>query len=146
MEQCWAFVDNGDVFNEDTAFLLYVDAKAKNVEEVRELMIPRIQDFFLILVSSQDWLELNVDDVKNLLSSNYIRINCEMEVFMSAVRWLKYDWTNRDKNKYEVLSCVRFGNIAPWQLVDIKRNPENPEFMELAKDSAICKLIDDGLA
>ncbi|KAJ3626674.1 hypothetical protein MTP99_017153 [Tenebrio molitor] len=146
VEQCWAFVDNGDVFNEDTAFLLYVDAKAKNVEEVRELMIPRIQDFFLILVSSQDWLELNVDDVKNLLSSNYIRINCEMEVFMSAVRWLKYDWTNRDKNKYEVLSCVRFGNIAPWQLVDIKRNPENPEFMELAKDSAICKLIDDGLA
>lgn len=70
----------------------------------------------------------------------------EMEVFMSAVRWLKHDWENRDKHKYDVLSCVRFGNIAPWQLVDIKRNPENPDFMELAKDPVICKMIDDGLA
>lgn len=69
-----------------------------------------------------------------------------MEVFMSAVRWLKYDWSSRDKYKYEILDCVRFGNIAPWQLVDIKRNPENPDFMELAKDPSICKMIDDGLA
>lgn len=65
---------------------------------------------------------------------------------MSAVRWLKHDWQNRDKHKYEVLECIRFGNIAPWQLVDIKRNPENPDFMELAKDLRICKMIDDGLS
>lgn len=69
-----------------------------------------------------------------------------MEVFMSAVRWLKHDWISRDKHKFDVLSCVRFGNIAPWQLVDIKRNPDNPDFMELAKDPVICKMIDDGLA
>ncbi|XP_044754523.1 uncharacterized protein LOC123313627 [Coccinella septempunctata] len=146
MEQCWAFIDNVEVFSEDTAFFLYMDAKSKGYEEVQELMLPRIQGFFLMLVSSQDWLELQVEDVKNLLQSNYICVNCEMEVFMSAVRWLKHDWANRDKFKYEVLSCVRFGNIAPWQLVDIKRNPENPDFMELAKDPVICKMIDDGLA
>lgn len=116
------------------------------MEEVRELMVPRIQEFFLILVSSQDWLELDVDDVKNLLSSNYIQVNCEMEIFMSAIRWLKYDWDNRDKYKFDVLNCVRFGNIIPWQLVDIKRNADNPEYIDVAKDPAICKLIDDGLA
>ncbi|XP_030768375.1 uncharacterized protein LOC115891916 [Sitophilus oryzae] len=146
VEQCWAFIDNMDVFNEDTAFLLYMDAKKRSLPEVKELMLPRIKAFFLILVSSQEWLDLEVEDVRNLLKSNYISINCEMEVFMSAVRWLKYDWQNRDKYKYEVLECVRFGNIAPWQLVDIKRNPENPDFMELAKDLRICKMIDDGLA
>ncbi|KAJ8918581.1 hypothetical protein NQ315_013086 [Exocentrus adspersus] len=146
VEQCWAFIDHADVFNEDTAFLLYMDAKEKNLPEVRELMLPRIQGFFLMLVSSQNWLELELDDVKNLLMSNYICVNCEMEIFMSAVRWLKHDWSNRDKHKYEVLDCVRFGNIAPWQLVDIKRNPENPDFMELARDPRICKMIDDGLA
>ncbi|ERL95101.1 hypothetical protein D910_12371, partial [Dendroctonus ponderosae] len=138
VEQCWAFIDNVDVFNEDTAFLLYMDAKKRNLPEVKELMLPRIQLFFLMLVSSQDWLELEVDDIKNLLN--------EMEIFMSAVRWLKHDWQNRDKYKYEVLDCIRFGNIAPWQLVDIKRNPENPDFMDLAKDLRICKMIDDGLA
>ncbi|XP_056633895.1 uncharacterized protein LOC130443346 [Diorhabda sublineata] len=146
VEQCWAFIDNMDVFSEDTAFLLYMDSKEKNLPEVRELMMPRIQGFFLMLVSSQNWLELEVEDVKNFLNSNYICVNCEMEVFMSAVRWLKHDWANRDHYKYDVLECVRFGNIAPWQLVDIKRNPENPDFLELAKDPRICKMIDDGLA
>lgn len=68
-----------------------------------------------------------------------------MEIFMSAVRWLKHDWKNRDCFKYEVLECVRFGNIAPWQLVDIKKNSENPDFLELANDAKICKMIDDGL-
>lgn len=75
MEQCWAFIDNTEVFTEGTAFLLYMDAKVKGLPEVRELMLPRIQGFFLMLVSSQDWLELDVDDVKSLLSSNYICIN-----------------------------------------------------------------------
>ncbi|XP_050304340.1 uncharacterized protein LOC126741912 [Anthonomus grandis grandis] len=146
VEQCWALIDQIDVFNEDTAFLLYMDAKKRNLPEVMELMLPRIQNFFLMLVSSQDWLELDVDDIKNLLSSNYISVNCEMEIFMSAVRWLKHDWQERDKHKYDVLTCVRFGNIAPWQLVDIKRNPENPDFLQLATDQKICKMIDDGLS
>lgn len=165
IEQCWAFIDNQDVFSEDTAFLLYVDAKEKNLPEVRELMLPRIQKFFLMLVSSQDWLELELEDVQNFLQSNYICVNwyikkklvcvllfykkfkfSEMEIFMSAVRWLKHDWESRDQYKVQLLSSVRFGNIAPWQLVDIKRNPDNPDFKELAKDPDICKMIDDGLA
>lgn len=75
VEQCWAFIDNIEVFNEDTAFLLYMDAKRRNLPEVKELMLPRIQHFFLMLVSSQDWLELDVDDIKNMLKSNYIAIN-----------------------------------------------------------------------
>lgn len=75
MEQCWAFIDNVEVFSEDTAFFLYMDAKTKGYEEVQELMLPRIQGFFLMLVSSQDWLELQVEDVKNMLQSNYICVN-----------------------------------------------------------------------
>lgn len=75
MEQCWAFIDNSDVFSEDTAFLLYMDAKARDLPEVKELMLPRIQGFFLMLVSSQDWLELDLEDVMAILSSNYIRVS-----------------------------------------------------------------------
>lgn len=139
-------MDNVEVFNEDTAFLLYMDGKEKGIPEVQELMVPRIQKFFLVLVSSQNWLDLDFEDVTTFLTSNYIRINCEMEIFMAAVRWLKHDWGKRHKAKFDVMKCVRFGNIAPWQLVDIKRNPENPEFLEIAGDPCICKLIDDGLA
>ena len=70
----------------------------------------------------------------------------EMEVFMSAVRWLMYDWDYREKFIAEVMGCVRFGLIAPQQLVDIRRNPENPEFVEIASSPQIQQFIEDGLA
>lgn len=173
-EQCWAFIDNDELFSEDTAFLLYLEAKKVRNTAVMELMVPRIMKFFLMLVSTKDFLDLAVDELCLLLRSNYISVNryfdeitmtlvsnrsipifvsfefwnttSEMEVLMSAVRWLMHDWANRKENMLEVLKCVRFGLIAPWQLVDVKRNPENPEFMELMSSPDVQKMVDDGLA
>lgn len=145
-EQCWAFIDNNDLFSEDTAFLLYLEARKIGNTAVMELMVPRIMKFFLMLVSTKDFLELAVDELCLLLKSNYICVNSEMEVLMSAVRWLMHDWENRKKTMLDVLKCVRFGLIAPWQLVDVKRNPENPEFMELMSCPEVQKMVDDGLA
>ncbi|XP_047344829.1 uncharacterized protein LOC124947140 [Vespa velutina] len=145
-EQCWAFIDNNELFSENTAFILYMEAKKINNTAVMELMVPRIMKFFLMLVSTKDFLELSVDELCLLLKSNYICVNSEMEILMSAVRWLMHDWENRKKHMLEVLKCVRFGLIAPWQLVDVKRNPENPEFMELMSYPEIQKMVDDGLA
>ncbi|XP_043787863.1 uncharacterized protein LOC122712356 [Apis laboriosa] len=145
-EQCWAFIDNDELFSEDTAFLLYLEAKKVRNTAVMELMVPRIMKFFLMLVSTKDFLDLAVDELCLLLKSNYISVNSEMEVLMSAVRWLMHDWANRKENMLEVLKCVRFGLIAPWQLVDVKRNPENPEFMELMSSPDVQKMVDDGLA
>ncbi|KAK1133722.1 hypothetical protein K0M31_011516 [Melipona bicolor] len=145
-EQCWAFIDNDELFTEDTAFLLYLEAKKVGNTAVMELMVPRIMKFFLMLVSTRDFLQLSVDELCLLLKSNYICVNSEMEVLMSAVRWLMHDWANRKQHMLEVLKCVRFGLIAPWQLVDVKRNPENPEFMELMSSPEVQKMVDDGLA
>ncbi|CAL1681888.1 unnamed protein product [Lasius platythorax] len=145
-EQCWAFIDNDELFSEDTAFLLYLEAKKIGNTAVMELMVPRIMKFFLMLVSTKDFLELSVDELCLLLKSNYICVNSEIEVLMSAVRWLMHDWNERKQHMLEVLKCVRFGLIAPWQLVDVKRNPENPEFMELMAYPEVQKMVDDGLA
>lgn len=144
-EQCWLFINNIKVFNEDTAFLLYIEAKHKNNQKIQEVMIRRIQNFFLVLVSSQDWLDLDCEDVIRLLSSNYIKINCEMEIFMAAVRWLQYDWDNRKDLKFKVLDCVRFRYMSSLQLINLKHNPENRVFNELAQDPYICKLIQNAL-
>lgn len=65
---------------------------------------------------------------------------------MSAVRWLRHDWSTREDDVIEIIDCVRFGNVAPWQLVDIKRNPDNPEFLKVAEQPEVTKMIDDGLA
>lgn len=74
-EQCWAFLDSEEVFCEDTAFMLYIEAKRLLLDPIKELMIPRIRNFFLMLVSSQDFVELNIEEVCVLLSSNYIAVN-----------------------------------------------------------------------
>ncbi|KAK6637755.1 hypothetical protein RUM44_008177 [Polyplax serrata] len=145
-EQCWAFVDCEDLFVEDTAFILYLEAKKYGISAIMELMIPRIMKFFLTLVSSKDFLELQLDEVFVLLSSNYISVHSEIEVFMSAVRWLWHDWKERKECLEQVMSCVRFGLIAPWQLVDIRRNPENPEFLEITSHPGVQQMIDNGLA
>ncbi|RZF34951.1 hypothetical protein LSTR_LSTR010043 [Laodelphax striatellus] len=145
-EQCWAFIDNEDLFSEDTAFLLYLDARRLQNVIIMDLMVPRIQRFFLMLVSSRDWLQLQVSEICVFLQSNYICIHCEMEVFMAGVRWLMCDWQARSVHLVEIMRCVRFGLIAPWQLVDIRRNPESPEFLEVTKHHDVAKMVEDGLA
>lgn len=70
----------------------------------------------------------------------------EMEVFMAAVRWLMCDWEKRHKHLVEVMSCVRFGLISPWQLVDVRRNPENQEFLLVTRNPDVSCMIEDGLA
>lgn len=74
-EQCWAFIDNEELFCEDTAFLLYLEARKIGNTAVMELMVPRIMQFFLLLVGTRDFLELSVDELCRLLRSNYICVN-----------------------------------------------------------------------
>ncbi|KAJ4440170.1 hypothetical protein ANN_08308 [Periplaneta americana] len=145
-EQCWAFIECDELFSEETAFFLYLDAKKYGHTAIMEMMIPRIMKFFLTLVSSKDFLELSAEELCEFLRSNYICVHSEMEVFMSAVRWLMHDWKRRQKHLIEVMTCIRFGLCAPWQLIDIQRNPENPEFVELMSNADVQKLVEEGVA
>lgn len=70
----------------------------------------------------------------------------EIEVLMAGVRWLYGDWENRSHLAVDVMQCVRFGLISPWQLVDIKRNPENTEILEIVNETEVQQMVDDGLA
>ncbi|XP_069703946.1 uncharacterized protein [Periplaneta americana] len=145
-EQCWAFIECDELFSEETAFFLYLDAKKYGHTAIMEMMIPRIMKFFLTLVSSKDFLDLSAEELCEFLRSNYICVHSEIEVFMSAVRWLMHDWKRRQKHLIEVMTCIRFGLCAPWQLIDIQRNPENPEFVELMSNADVQKLVEEGVA
>ncbi|XP_046680110.1 uncharacterized protein LOC124367384 isoform X3 [Homalodisca vitripennis] len=145
-DQCWAFIDNVDVFFEDRAFLLYLAARKYDNKTVMELMIPRVQRFFLTLVSSREFVEFSCEEVCTFLQSNYICIHCEMEVFMAGVRWLEHDWNRRKEHAVEVMSCVRFGFINPRVLITLRRNPQSPQFLRVANIPEISKMIDDGVA
>ncbi|XP_052737831.1 uncharacterized protein LOC112047458 [Bicyclus anynana] len=144
--QCWSFIVNENLFNEDTAFALYREARLKGMPPVMDLMVPRVMRFFLPLVASKDFLELDPDEVITFLKSSYICVTSEIEVLMAGVRWLCGDWANRKMQAVNIMRCVRFGLISPWQLVDIKRNPENAEILEIVNEPEIQQMVDDGLA
>lgn len=38
-EQCWSFIVNENLFNEDTAFVLFREARVKGMTPVMELMV-----------------------------------------------------------------------------------------------------------
>lgn len=144
--QCWAFINNEEIFNEATAFFMYLNAKqstsAESREPIMQLMLPRIQTFFLILVSSKNWIELDMKDVCALLSSNYTLVRCELEIFMSAVRWLQADWNTRKQCVVKVMQCVRFGLMSPFHLVQIR---QSPEFTQITTLPGVQKLITEGM-
>ncbi|KAL1459079.1 hypothetical protein WDU94_011088 [Cyamophila willieti] len=145
-EQCLAFVDSEDLFNEDTAFLLYSDAKKKKNVSIMELMVPRIQRFFLTLVSSKDWLELSLEEVIVFLHSNFICVHSEMEIFMSGIRWLMGNFAERRTHINRIMDCVRFGNMSPLQLVEIRRNQDSHEILEVVREPGVQKMIEEGLS
>ncbi|XP_038215291.1 uncharacterized protein LOC119834847 [Zerene cesonia] len=145
-DQCWSFMENETIFNEDAAFVLYRKARIRNMTSVMELMVRRVKRFFLPLVASKDFLKLEAEEILTFLKSDYICVTSEIEVLMAGVRWLYGDWNLRKRFAVDVMRCVRFGLISPWQLVDIKRNPENAEILEIVNDSEVQQMVDDGLA
>ncbi|KAJ0180647.1 hypothetical protein K1T71_004051 [Dendrolimus kikuchii] len=145
-DQCWSFIVNEHLFTEDTAFALFREARSKGMTPVMDLMVPRVMRFFLPLVASRDFLNLEPEEVMVFLKSNYISVTSEIEVLMAGVRWLHGDWAARKRFAVDVMKCVRFGLISPWQLVDIKRNPDNAEILEIVNEPEIQQMVDDGLA
>lgn len=65
---------------------------------------------------------------------------------MSAARWLDYDWPLRKRYLLDVMNCVRFGLITPWQLIELKQNADSPEIQRLVDFPQVQKMIDDALS
>ncbi|XP_037920056.1 uncharacterized protein LOC119657284 isoform X2 [Hermetia illucens] len=146
VDQCWVCLDDDERFCEDAAFLLYLEARKFGHELIQQLMLTRICKFFLTLVASKEFLELTPKEICTLLQSNSIGVNTETEVLMAAVRWLNFNWADREQYMLEVMGCVRFGLMTPWQLVELRRNSDSPEIQRVVESGAVQKMIDDGLS
>lgn len=80
VNQCWLCLDDDVRFREDTAFLLYLEARTYGLESLEQLMLTRICKFFLTLVASKEYLELTTKEICTLLSSNTIGVYSEIDV------------------------------------------------------------------
>ncbi|XP_054730191.1 uncharacterized protein LOC129238966 [Anastrepha obliqua] len=146
VNQCWLCLDDDVRFREDTAFLLYLEARNYKLESLEQLMLTRICKFFLTLVASKEYLELTTKEICTLLSSNTIGVNSEIEIFMSIVRWLNYNWDEREADMLEVTKCVRFSLMPPWFLVTLNKNIDCVEIDRIASHPEVKRMINDGIS
>ncbi|XP_055914046.1 uncharacterized protein LOC129947492 isoform X2 [Eupeodes corollae] len=146
IDQIWVCLDDDIRFQEDTAFHLYIDSHNYGLEMLQQLMLPRICKFFLTMVSSKDFLLLNTKEICNLLSSNFVGVNSEVEILMSAVRWLNYNWKDRQCHMFDVMKCVRFSLVPPWILVALGRDTECDEVKKVINNPVVKKMIEEGIS
>lgn len=146
VNQCWVCLDDDVRFKEDTAFLLYLEARKYGLDMLQQLMLTRICRFFLTLVASKDFLLLSASEVCTLLSSNSIGVNSEVEVLMSAVRWLSYNWEERKQHLLELVTCVRFSLMAPWILVALGHDTDCEAVHRVIDTPQVKKMIEDGIS
>lgn len=120
--------------DENEAFTLMPDMNYMDLTNFEFLCFARISRFFLTLVSSQEFIEMDFNYVSRLLASHNVGVNSEIEVshllpllfhlhlnprlllsqiFYSALRWVSYDWPDRIEFVPELMKCIRFGLLSP---------------------------------
>lgn len=133
-------------FAEDSALLLYLEARLLHMERSYRQFLQRVGRFFLTLVASQEFLQLPVHALWLLLCSNNICVNSELEVFMAAVRWLNFKWPKRRTIISQLLSCVRFALVPPWLLIRLHdENSTSTELRRITSHPEVLQQLHDGI-
>ncbi|CAB1320648.1 unnamed protein product [Coregonus sp. 'balchen'] len=92
-----------------------------------------IHQHFTEVYKLDEFLQLNVTQLTQLLHQDTLTVRAEDQIYESAVRWLKYDVCNRQSHMVEVLGCVRFPLVSKAFLSKtvqaeplIQDNPDRP--------------------
>ena len=77
---------------------------------------------FRVITRTDQFLNLSPDCIQRLLHRDDLSIDSEMEVAKAAVRWLNFDREKRKKFTRSVMSCIRFKDLWPEELVRLTSN------------------------
>ncbi|XP_077293231.1 kelch-like protein 24 [Arctopsyche grandis] len=96
------------------SFLETVCRDNKKVSQKTEDIDKYLLCNFSKITSHEKYLNLSVDKVKQLLSSDDLQVSSlmtscksEEQVFKGLSKWLKYDWNNRKKDLYSLMKYIR---------------------------------------
>ncbi|KAH8336635.1 hypothetical protein KR074_009847, partial [Drosophila pseudoananassae] len=116
LEHCWNVI-NSHIYTEFSAFnIMFEGRHAYELDEMNKLMSSRISKATLTILSSREFLCLSENQVCNLLASNTLAVNSEMELLYSAFLWLNHLWPYRRSSIYLILKNIRFGFMSPTML------------------------------
>ncbi|XP_068146841.1 kelch-like protein 35 isoform X2 [Drosophila tropicalis] len=139
-EQCWSLL-NAPEITENVAFALCQEAVRFDIPKFSTTMLARICKFFLTLVASREFLELDGDIVCQLLAMHNVGVNSEIEVFMSALRWLAHTWPERRPHMVKLMHCVRFGLLPPLFLRFLQNEQQTKVLQCISQNSEVQEMI-----
>ncbi|TDG47097.1 hypothetical protein AWZ03_006534 [Drosophila navojoa] len=115
--------------NENESFSLMPNMSYMNSTNIEFFCFARISRFFLTLVSSQEFIEMDFNYVSRLLDNPNAGVNSEIEIFYSAVRWLSHDWPDRVEYVLDLIRCIRFNLLSPIFLRFLQQ-PQSTRIMQ----------------
>lgn len=145
-EQLWFCFEDSNNFNEADAFELYIKAIPYSTETLQALLLTRVNRFFLSAVTTREYLELTAEQVYAVLTTCVLAVNSEMEVFMSAFRWMMYDWEDRKRHKLLLMQAVRFNLMPAWYILSLMTKPKSPELAEILDEPSIQDTLNAALS
>jgi len=152
--QCINFLQEKVETNDRYLMPIWEEVKKRQIcHELMVVISAKAAMSFQHIFKERKFLNLDVDELVMLLSSDDIVIESELDVFETVVQWLLFDWENRKVFTNEVMYSVRFGLLTPLQLTQISQSPKLAkstlcphEYSELLAYGSVKPMIDDGLA
>lgn len=83
-----------------------------------------VKEHFRDVMATDRLRNLNVDQIKEILSSDELNVNSEIEVYEGLMQWIKADAAQRSKNLSELLGLVRLLLIdAKYLVANVSHDP-----------------------
>ncbi|KAH8382606.1 hypothetical protein KR009_004373 [Drosophila setifemur] len=142
----WSRLDNEKLLVGGEPFRLYLQCLPFKANLLQDLVLGRIRKFFLQAVATEEYLNLEAKHVFELLQHPNMCVNSEMEMFMSAVRWLLYDWSTRQEFAVTIMQAIRFNLMPGWYTTVLKTKHADQQLQELLDLPEIQSMINLGLS
>lgn len=126
IDQCWNQICVPELTEKLAFYLFKQAADYSQLSDARRYLANRLSHCFLALVGSEEYMNLTAPQVTLLLSSDAIGVNCEVEVFYSAVRWLSRNLSERMEHMQVVMRSVRFPYIPISMLFTLREGSSWP--------------------
>ena len=98
VERCTEFLKLE--LHESNAIGIYRFAEGHNIEGLRDIAINFIHDNFYLVSGEEEFLEVNKELLCEFISSEYLRVDSEYQVFCATMSWVNYDISNRLAHPY----------------------------------------------
>jgi len=110
--------------------------------QAKQFLRDKFRNFEMEVWTSKDFIEMNVEGLKVVLSSNDLRIGTENTVFAAFRQWVHTNFEERKFYAAQLLHLIRFPLLQHNYLLDVVRTEADLDYPEDAKKTFAKQIID----